>query len=244
MKRLFFCLSLGLTILTLSFALAGAQTNWVLYDDFNSGNIDPNLWNQFYSTPGCATISVVAGRLKVEHKPGTEGSIFYLRFKNPATIKAVRVDVEISSFAPGEFFKARIGGHFMQLQDGSLVFEDMYVRPDQKWIIFSATADDPNSYETLYELWYYRFKNPIDISNMLYTLTMTMRPPSASVQGLGTVSIQSPDSMFARNTPNLGIGTKANTSLASGVVYFDNVYVLYDASGMKAIPSLQLLLDE
>ena len=98
---------------------------WVLYDDFNSNSIDPNLWDIDETS---ATVKVEHGKLKITHdwsENDSNGLIFKV---NPEGIKAVRMSIMVEFIAGN--LQARIGGYIGEEQDGSRIFKRVAVRMD------------------------------------------------------------------------------------------------------------------
>ena len=85
---------------------AGAYAEWVLYDNFDSEEINLNKWDIDDSS---ADIFIEDGRVKFEHGDGTAGDSSWLIFKKcPETIVGIRATVTVESTS-GDV-RARVGG--------------------------------------------------------------------------------------------------------------------------------------
>ena len=113
------------------------STGWVLYDNFNSGKIDPTKWDIDNSS---AAISVENGLLKFVHDANKPNDSSWLIFKkSPAKIKAVKAKVKIRNDAPGNL-RARIGGYLGKTEDNYPVWLSITLRNDYDRVEASATA--------------------------------------------------------------------------------------------------------
>jgi len=75
------------TVIIFAFS-TDALADWVLYDDFSSGNIDTGRWNVDDSS---ATISVDNERAKFIHEGGTANDSNYLLFdQTPENIIGIK----------------------------------------------------------------------------------------------------------------------------------------------------------
>ncbi|KKL11912.1 hypothetical protein LCGC14_2541030, partial [marine sediment metagenome] len=114
---------------------------WVLYDNFNSGTINPAKWNIDNSS---ATITVVNGRVKFNHRTGTAGDSAWLSIKqNPRGVKGVRVDMFIVS-STGLDTRARIGTQPGFASNGKRLWQQWVANSSRRRLEGSVSVMDSN----------------------------------------------------------------------------------------------------
>ena len=205
-------------------AEAGACGRWVLYDDFDSGIIDPSLWEIF----GPGTITVEDEMLKIVQSDTPAGTNTGLRFKmNPERIKEVKVMAMVQS-STGDLH-TRVGGRIGKDQDGTLIFKRIAIRPDPTMLRIDCWTgtDGPG-----YDIHYTYFESPLPMG-VFYEMGINLnrRFFTSWVKGLGK-NYYIPNQRILRTSEPLylQIGTRSggeSPDTASGVVWFDNVYVRY-----------------
>ncbi len=243
-------LAIMTVVLFLCFPLT-SFAEWVLYDNFSSGEINANKWNQDISGL-TGPIVVENGAAKfIQNKEIINDSSWLIFKKSPEKIKAVRARVKIASNQTNVF--CRIGGYMGEDQDGNLLWNQIRLRSYKndaedyyQAVEFSASfldADDTNV--TLQDLVTGGFKRPLsgtyeepdDLTGEWITLEIHFTR-NALTYGVvnfnnwitspivtGEVKkITNPDFIFK------GIGVRAANTAEPGqtcTVYFDNVWVLY-----------------
>ena len=204
---------------------------WVLYDNFNSGSINPDLWDIDDTS---ADIFVENGRVRFNHNTAEEGDSSWLIFrKRPENIKAVKVRVKIVQGASGDS-RARIGGWVGKDNEDNPIWQQLQVRNQFDRIdCWAGALTDPPGYNTeLYDVFFARFETPIDVENEWFTLIMyfNKRELKYKAYGLGTIIHKLPQRILKFEEVFKGIGTRNSVDPGTGEifsVYFDSVYVLY-----------------
>jgi len=201
---------------------------WVLYDNFNSGTINPAKWNIDNSS---ATITVENGRVKFNHRTGTDGDSSWLYIKNPGSVKGVRVDMLIMSFQ-GQDPRARIGSIPGYANNGNLrLWQSCEARPGRRYLSGGVSVNDAD-WNWLRDLVWHLQKQPIQLIGKQQTISATTNLSAKTfsfvVKGNGTNIFQSHENLsaYTNSNPFWGIGTRTSEAAGSIVVYFDNVYVL------------------
>ena len=208
---------------------AGAYAEWVLYDNFDSEEINLNKWDIDDSS---ADISIYDGKAMFVHN-GPPGDSSWLSFKKcPETIVGIRVTVTVESTS-GDV-RARIGGPLGTVGEeyyyvwGSLAIRDK--DGDPRIFGCSNVLDQDNNYEWLYDFQYAQFKKPIELTGNTFTITMTYdrnkKKLVYEVDGLGKSIFKLPEKLSGPREYFKGIGTRSNNEEGSCVAYFDDVYVL------------------
>lgn len=229
MKKYIPLLVVMVVIATLVLAVEGYAKGpkWILYDNFNSGEIDSNLWTIDSSS---ADISIEEGRAKFVHIPGNPNDSAWLGIKvSPQTVKGIKAKVTVES-CTGDV-RARIGGFIGMLENKfvwiHLGLEGGIASPR----IFGGLAKiwDPPYFLNSYELFYGQFMRPLSVIGNTFDLTMTFSENKAiyEVDDLGEIEHKLPENLSPL-TYNyfMGIGTRSTNGDGPCVVYFDDVYVL------------------
>lgn len=199
---------------------------WRLYDDFNSGRIDPDRWTIDATS---ADISVVGKKVKFVHNPGHPGDSAWLGIKiAPEKLKGIRVKVRVKD-CTGDV-RARIGGFIGKWED-DYVFDEL----DLQGGIGSpriygnlAGLGPPPDFPSLYNLFYGEFVRPVEIIGNTFTITMIFSRDEFSyeVSDLGEIEHELPDDLSPTDEHLKGIGTRSTNGDGPCVVYFDDVYIL------------------
>jgi hypothetical protein len=226
MKKLF-SYTLAITVIaTISLAPAEVYAGWELYDNFNSGVINPDLWDIDDSS---ATISVVGGAVKFEHHPGYPEDASMLIFKqSPETIKAIRATVMVAS-CTGDV-EGNVAGWIGKLGD-DYVLSVLALGGGEDWIVGALTVwdFDGTNWTMVNDLHYGRFQYPLDIIGNRFTIALSFFNPTNAiyyVHGLGKNTYE----VFKMISPTDDYWKALETWSWNGdgpcVVYFDNVWVL------------------
>jgi len=212
------------------FFSSSAFAGWVLYDNFNSGRIDPALWDIDDSS---ADISVVGRKVKFMHKLGHPGDSAWLYLKDPRGVKGIRATVRITK-SKGNC-RARVGAEAGKIGKRRF-WQATEIRPNDKWINGMLGAEVKRGGQWIWKgtsFWGHfgdnmkvvkkTFKIGIDFfdlnnihfyanrfGEMAFDPKIRLRP------------ITKRKDMF------LGIGTRSNDDAGSMTVTFDNVYVYMD----------------
>ena len=201
---------------------------WSLYDNFNSGVIDPDLWTINSSS---AEISVVEGRAKFAHIPQKPNVSAWLGIKiNPETLKGIKVKVTVES-CTGDV-RARIGGWIGMLEGGKFVWDQLAleggITSPRVYGDLGMIWDYP-TFLNSYQLFYGQFMRPLEIIGNTFAITMTFSKNKVTyeVDDLGEIEHKLPEDLSPL-TYNyfMGIGTRSTNGNGPCVVYFDDVYVL------------------
>lgn len=224
MKKLFYYM-VGITVVAaISLAPAEVYAGWQLYDNFNSGIIDPARWDIDDSS---AIITPVAGAVKFEHKPGFPRDSSWLSFKqSPETIKAVRVRVMVQS-CTGDV-QGRVGGWNGKVGN-DYVWHYLSVRAGEERIAGGAAVLEAGTYDWLYDLYWGMFEQPLDIIGNPFTIGTSFSNPqkvSYYAAGLGLHTIKIFEPVSPTDDHFKGIGTRSENGDGPCVVFFDDVYVL------------------
>lgn len=226
---------IALTILmilpTNGFAGSGkgfSKSRCYLYDNFNSGYINQDLWD-VDDFP--ATITVEGGRAKFVHDLNESGNSSWLIFKKrPEKIKEIRVKVWVEK-APGGDPRVRIGGWHGEDKYGNIIWNQFQVRPELERVDFGAFAfADPNNIDYEYELFWGYFKRPIEILDKQFKLIMGFDRSALEYEesSLGELRHELKDKLHRTDEVFKGIGTRNNYDYDDDfIVYFDDVYVCY-----------------
>jgi hypothetical protein len=209
--------------------LAMNHKGWVLYDNFQSTEIDTDKWDIDSSS---ASISIENGTAKFVHDATRPNDSSWLIFKkSPEKIRAIRVRVKIANDTPGDA-RARVGGYLGKNKVGDVVWLSMQLRNDWDRVEASAVAltDTTSTAQWLYDLFYAQVGKPDGLVGNWYVLEMHFNRSHLSFNGngVGHISHCLTEPVLPLDNFFKGIGTRnAAAASASFTVYFDNVYVLY-----------------
>ena len=229
-----FVASVAIFLLAAPSVTFAQSTGWVLYDNFNSGKIDPTKLDIDNSS---AAISVENGLLKFVHDAKKPNDSSWLIFKkSPAKIKAVKAKVKIRNDAPGDL-RARIGGYLGKTEDNYPVWLSITLRNDYDRVEASATAftDTTSTGQWKYDLFYSQVGKPDGLIGNWYVLEIYFDRSRLLFKGDAVKQIlhqlTEPVYPLTSDIPDWnfkGIGTRNGIAATSKfTVYFDNVYVLY-----------------
>jgi hypothetical protein len=228
MKKYLHVLVVIVSFVIITILPAKGYAGWVLYDDFEEGSINTELWD--VENQSAATISVESGKAKFVHDSSDPHVSNWLKFKNPDQIKAVRVTVKVTCEPCGDV-RARIGGLAWEDDEGYFIFQGIQISNQYNIIDTFIFAMDMN-YTVHYRLFQSQFRHPINIIGEDFTVEMYFgkRIIEFKASGLGSAIFIPQQRMFRYDGDARfkGIGTRNN--LAANcycTVYFDDVYVIY-----------------
>ncbi|MDB4442792.1 hypothetical protein N9219_05170 [bacterium] len=203
---------------------AHAQTNWQLYDDFNSAQIDTEKWEIDESS---ATITVDNGRVKFVHQAGNPGVSSYLYLiKNPKTIIGLKATITVA-FCTGDV-RARMNSFIGKIGD-DYVYTTHRIRADQDHISASLPILGPApDYEYKHDYFFGHFKNPLVFTGLPFTMSMVLSRDHASygVEGQGELEFSFPNRLAPTDDFFWGISTRSSSGVGTCTVYVDDVYIL------------------
>ena len=215
---------------------AHAQPNWELYDNFDSGQIDPQKWETDSTS---AIVTVENGRLKVEHLSGIaneNGGLIFIR--NPKTIFGIKATITVESCS-GDV-RARIASLIGKLGN-DYAFAAHDIRADRDYIssLVAILGPAPNYEDKGLNFWG-RFKNPLDDKSQSFNMSMVLSRDHANygVEGQGELEYSFPDRLLPTDEYYQFIGTRSLTGVGTCTAYFDDVYILRQPYS----PSTNLLL--
>lgn len=223
-------LLVGIAVIATTLVLTAegyAKGQWILYDNFNSGEIDTNLWTK---NENSASISIEGDRTKFAHLSNKANISSWLVFKkDPETIKGIKVKVTVES-CTGDV-RARIGS-FIGKADSDYVWDELNlqagIQSPRIYGNLSMLGPLPNL-PFLYNLFYGEFIRPLVIIGNTFTITMTFSDNKVTyeVDDLGEIEHKLPEDLSPL-TENYfkGIGTRSTNGDGPCVVYFDDVYIL------------------
>jgi|GEM_PF-4293345 len=215
-----------LAVLTLAIFFTGlnAYAGFELYDNFDSGVIDPTKWVVHDSS---ATITVEGGRAKFVHNPGFPNESSWLQFKqSPETIKAILAVVEVAS-CTGDV-RARVAGWHGKI-GADYVFNHLNVCPQMQRIDGGLSVIEGGTQNFLYNLYWAKFKEPITILGQPFMIATTFFNPNNVMYialGLGNQNVQISQPIAPTDNHFKGIGTRSTNGDGPCTVYFDQVWVL------------------
>jgi len=216
---------LAVCIVVLFFGLPiSVNAGWDLYDDFNSGTIDPQKWSKDESS---ADITVDNGRAKFIHKNGIPNDSSYLYFnQNPANILGIKATVFIESCS-GDV-RTRVAAYSGKVGENH-VWTSLQLQPDQDRIYTSAGLEGPpQTYTWVNDLHYAQFQKPIVVTGTAFDLTLEFSNDKITyeVDGLGKIAYKHATPIAPATEIFRGIGTRSSNGDGPCIVYFDDVYVL------------------
>ena len=201
-----------------------AHAGWALYDDFESGSIDPTKWNIDDSS---ATISIEGGQAKFVHQQGHAEDPSYLLLKPTQSVKAIRAKLRVESCS-GDV-RVRVKGNKWVDDQGYEMYQQLAADAQNQTIHYYCGALDKVNSVDQYELFYGQFYRPIPVLGQTYSVEISFTDNwlRASVDGLGDLFFHAGASWTEREDPFYGIGTKSVNGDGPCTAYFDDVYVKY-----------------
>jgi hypothetical protein len=199
--------------------------NWILYDDFSSGSIDPAKWSIDDSS---ATITIENGEAKFVHQAGNPNDSSWLSFVEPGRILAVKAKIRVGTC--GGDVRARIGGNILDDSSGDIVWHALQLEDGRDRIYQYIEVEESGTYSTLHEVQYAEFETPIQVSGNTFYASVVFGLPflQSTVDGYGTLMYKPEDfTSNSVNAPFMGIGTRSTNGDGPCTAYFDDVYVIY-----------------
>lgn len=197
--------------------------SWQLYDDFNSGQLDPQKWEIDNSS---ASISVEGGRVKFVHREGNPNDSSYITLiLSPELVRGIKATITVTSCS-GDV-RARIASFIGKIGE-EYVWSETALRPDRTYISTALPVLGPApDYEYSRDMFWGRFKAPSVIQNTPYTMSMILSIEKAHirVEGQGEVEYTFPQILSPSDDPFKGIGTRSTSGIGSCTVYVDDVYI-------------------
>ena len=216
--KLFVCIVVLLIGLPIS-----VHAGWDLYDDFNSGSIDPQKWSIKNSS---ADITVENGRAKFIHKIGIPNDSSYLTvLQDPANILGIKATVFIASCS-GDV-RTRVAANSGQVGENH-VWTALQLQPSMERIYTSSGLEGPPpSYNWVNDLHYAQFKRPIVVTGTTFNLTLefSSKKITYEVDGLGKIAYKYATPLDPTTNTFRAIGTRSTNGDGPCTVYFDDVYV-------------------
>lgn len=213
-----------------------AWADWQLYDDFNSGSIDPQKWEVDDSN---ATITVENGRAKFVHQSGYANDSSWLSFiKNPKSITGIKAKVTVESCS-GDV-RVRLASFIGKIGD-DYVYTEHVIRANRNYISSALPLVGPApDYQYKYDYFWGYFKNPLVYIGLPFTMSMVVHRDHAEyeVEGQGGIEFSFPVTLSPTDDHFKGIGTRSNSGVGTCTAYFDDVYILRQPSS----PAGNLLL--
>jgi hypothetical protein len=229
MKKTQYLILLLVVIILFPLNTLAGENGWKLYDNFNSGIIDSQLW---LIDDSSARISIEAGMVKFEHDLRVPNDSSYLIFnKNPQKIKAIRAKVKIVADTLGDP-RARIGGYIGRDEFGNRIWHTIGTRSEYQRNECYAGAYLPPNDDFQYDVFYAHFMRPLIMVDEWYTLEIEFNRNKLQYKAsdLGIIKHWLPIKVFKSDDIFKGIGTRNGYDPGSDgpfVVYFDDVYVKY-----------------
>ena len=214
---------LSVMILTLGSPMLSFAAGWELYDDFNSGTLDTQKWNNKSTV---STITIENQRVKIIHNAGFPNESGYLNMtQSPGSILGVRAAITIAS-CTGDV-RTRIAGHSADIGEDH-VWSSLQFQPGSNRIYSASGLEGPApDYAWIYDTHYGEFKNPLNLLGKTYTASMFFANDGISykVQGLGEIVYKYGSAVSPVTDPWSAIGTRSTNGDGPCTIYVDNVYV-------------------
>jgi len=225
-------------IFVLLFGLtANCHAGWQLYEDFNSGQIDPQKWETDDSS---ASITIENGRVKFLHQEGRANDSSWLKIiQKPELVKGIKATITIAACS-GDVRAEMVG--FIGKIGNNYVFTDFGSDREYMSSALSVLGPAPD-YLFKRDFFWGHFKTPLVIRNTPYTLSMILSLKNATytVEDQGELEFTFPYTLSPTDDFFKGIGTSSASGIGTCTVYFDNVYI-YRQAANSAINLL--LLDD
>jgi hypothetical protein len=217
-----------------------ANAGWVLYDDFESQQINTDKW---YIDDSTGSVSIENGEAKFVHTAGPQNDNNWLYIKdNPQNIIGIRSKIRIES-CTGDV-RGRIGGWVGKI-DSSEIWSSMEVRPYEGRIVVYAGYDTPSQefFQLFFNAFHYNWENPLDITGKNFIIEWMFTPEKVvgKTDSYGEIVFRYPNRLPSHEDSFKGIGTRTNAGDGPCYIYFDDVYVYRTTA--SAAGNL-LLLDE
>ena len=204
-------------------------TDWVLYDDFSSGAIDPAKWG----TDSGGAPTLVDGQARLECPAGVRKIDLF--FANPTEIAAIRAKVTIESAT--EDVRAGIVGFLGNLGENPIWFGNElrpYKSDGASWACGLSVLTPSPDYDWLGDIYWGYATYPGIAVGQSYVVTFyaDRAAPLFSVDGQGSMARTLATPLTESTEPSLALRAR-NYTTSSGeytgsvTVLFDDVYVIY-----------------
>lgn len=222
MNRKFVLLTVLFLFLSNPMFLSAAS--WELYDDFNSGTLDPEKWN---SSSPVSTITVENKRVKFTHFEGHPNQSGYLRLdQDPENILGIKAAITISS-CTGDV-RTRIAGYVGRIGENH-IWSGLQLQPGSERIYSSSGLEGPEpDYLWIKDLHYGEYQIPLNLTGNTYNASMIFSSEKIiyEVEGLGKITYKYAAGVDSATDIFKAIGTRSTNGDGPCTVYVDNVYVL------------------
>jgi hypothetical protein len=217
-------LLLSIIFLSLASPVVTFGGSWELYDDFSSGVLEAQKWN---NTSTVSTVTVENQKVKIVHLAGNPEKSGYLNLvQNQENILGIRAEITIGSCI-GDV-RTRIAGHGGEIGENH-VFTSVQLQPGQERIFtYSSIEGPPPHYSFIKDLHYGQFKRPLTLTGNTYTTSISFSNDGISyeVEGLGQIVYKYNEPVDATTNNWRAIGTRSTNGNGPCTVYIDDVYVL------------------
>ena len=194
---------------------------WSFFDGFSSGSLDRTKW---IVSDGAADVSIENGQLKMVHNRAVDGLSWINVFPiNSSSLSGIRAKVTIDQ-SQGNY-RARLGQWLGTLGDNR-VWVEIGVRPPEGTISAAAYTfpqdDNTQVLETLFST-----ELVASTTGTAHTLSLYHETGKTvfSVQGSTDWEFIDPSGLVYDSGQRKYLTSRCLDSAASGVVYFDDVYV-------------------
>jgi len=241
MKKYLFGLVIILTLSIIAILPAKGYARWVLIDDFNytDGEPDWNIWElrswpsgSEYCDERSPDIYVKDGKLVFDHYPEAPHCSRWLTIKNIGKAKAIRVTVRFESECSGDV-RGRIGATIGQVDEEYFVFQCIQVKEDGQEINTGIASENEDG-DVKDRIFDSRFGyRPIEsFYGEDFTIQMSLNRHRMKFRafGFGITSFIPPERIFKYNDFRVSIGTRNTRKPGCECpckIYFDDVYVRY-----------------
>ena len=200
------------------------SASWELYDDFSSGALDAQKWDNRSTV---STVTVENQKLKIIHLRGHPDKSGYLNLiQNPENILGIKAAITISS-CTGDV-RIRIVGYAGKIGEYH-IFSQVTLQPGFERIYsYGALEGPPPDYTSPNDLYRVNFQTPLNLTGNTYTASIIFSNDSITneIDGLGKIIYKYATDIEAATNFFKAIGTKSTNGDGPCTVYIDDVYVL------------------
>ncbi|MFZ7111156.1 MAG: hypothetical protein ACOWYE_05690 [Desulfatiglandales bacterium] len=200
---------------------------WILYDDFESGEIDETKWSTDASS---ADITIENGQAKFAYKGPSDDSSWLVVSQCPDDVIGIRTKVTITSWHTQEDFRARIGMRPGYIGD-NYYWLALDLRPIFRNIAgglgIARTSD--NAYVS--DMSWCQFETPTDVIGQTYTISIYYFDGKITLEvaGQGKQVFDMPEEFASLSDSFKAIGIRGSNieyGPAHFTAYFDDVYIM------------------
>ena len=202
--------------------ISAVSADWTLYDDFESGTLDPTKW---HVADNSGSISVENGRAKFVHDDGHPNDSLYLRMAQyGSAVMGIKATVTVAS-CTGDV-RARIAGHLGFLE-GHDLWSGIQVQAGRNRIFNSIALEHPTTYDVPYDLHWSEYQGPLDVVGRAFNLKMLFSNDQTmfEVEGLGKFAVRHREPVPSSSSNFRAIGTRSSLGEGPCTVYYDDVYI-------------------